>query len=103
LFFMVKLKVHEPRQTSSGVDESGTNRDESAGRLGRIRGASESSAPCSATQATETRNHCMPTFATTAHDTGRPTSTRGRQREAQQSITQQECSAANRLRTATAA
>ena len=40
---------------------------------------------------------------TTSHDTGQHIPTRGRQREAQQPVTQQERSAANRLRTTMAA
>ncbi len=45
----------------------------------------------------------MATATTTATDTGQQTPTRGRQREAQQPVTQQERSAAQRLRTTMAA
>jgi hypothetical protein len=45
----------------------------------------------------------MSTATTTSHDTGQHVSPRGRQREAQQSVTQQERSAANRLRATMAA
>jgi hypothetical protein len=45
----------------------------------------------------------MSTATTTSHDTGQQVSPRGRQREAQQPVTQQERSAANRLRTTTPA
>ena len=45
----------------------------------------------------------MATATTTSTDTGQTNSTRGRQREAQQPVTQQERSAANRLRTTMAA
>jgi hypothetical protein len=45
----------------------------------------------------------MATATTTSTDTGQHTPTRGRQREAQQAVTQQERSAANRLRTTMAA
>ena len=45
----------------------------------------------------------MSTATTTSHDTGQQTSPRGRQREAQQPATQQERSAAHRLRTTMAA
>lgn len=45
----------------------------------------------------------MATATTTSTDTGQHTPTRGRQREAQQPVTQQERSAANRLRTTMAA
>jgi hypothetical protein len=45
----------------------------------------------------------MSTATTTSTDTGQYTPTRGRQREAQQPVTQQERSAANRLRTTMAA
>jgi hypothetical protein len=41
----------------------------------------------------------MATATTTSTDTGQHTPTRSRQREAQQPVTQQERSAANRLRT----
>ena len=41
----------------------------------------------------------MSTATTTSHDTGQQVSPRGRQREAQQPVTQQERNAANRLRT----
>jgi len=45
----------------------------------------------------------MSTATTTSHDPGQQVSPRGRQREAQQPVTQQERSAANRLRTTMAA
>ena len=45
----------------------------------------------------------MSTATTTSTDTGQHTPTRGRQREAQQPVTQQERSAASRLRTKIAA
>jgi hypothetical protein len=45
----------------------------------------------------------MSTATTTSTDTGQHTPTRGRQREAQQPVTQQERSAAQRLRTKIAA
>jgi hypothetical protein len=45
----------------------------------------------------------MSTATTTSTDTGQHTPTRGRQREAQQPVTQQERSAANRLRATMAA
>ena len=45
----------------------------------------------------------MSTATTTSTDTGQHTPTRGRQREAQQPVTQQERSAAQRLRTTMAA
>ena len=45
----------------------------------------------------------MSTATTTSHDTGQQTSPRGRQREDQQPVTQQERSAAQRLRTTMAA
>jgi hypothetical protein len=45
----------------------------------------------------------MPTATTTSHDTGQQTSLNSRQREAQQPVTQQERSAAQRLRTTMAA
>jgi hypothetical protein len=45
----------------------------------------------------------MSNATTTSTDTGQHTPTRGRQREAQQSVTQQERSAAQRLRTTMAA
>jgi len=45
----------------------------------------------------------MLTATTTSTDTGQHTPTRGRQREAQLPVTQQERSAANRLRTTMAA
>jgi hypothetical protein len=45
----------------------------------------------------------MSTATTTSTDTGQHTSTRGRQREAQQPVSQQERSAAERLRTTMAA
>ena len=45
----------------------------------------------------------MSTATTTSHDTSQQTSPRGRQREAQQPATQQERSAAQRLRTTMAA
>ena len=45
----------------------------------------------------------MPTATTTSTDTGQHTPTRGRQREAQQLVTEQERSAANRLRATMAA
>ena len=45
----------------------------------------------------------MSTATTTSHETGQHTPTRGRQREAQQPVTQQERSAAQRLRTMMAA
>jgi hypothetical protein len=45
----------------------------------------------------------MSTATTTSTDTDQHTPTRGRQREAQQPVTQQERSAANRLRTTMAA
>ena len=50
----------------------------------------------------ETAIH-MSTATTTSHDTGQQVSPRGRQREAQQPVTQQERNAANRLRTTMAA
>jgi hypothetical protein len=43
------------------------------------------------------------TTTSTSHDTGQHTSTRGGQREAHQPVTQQERSAAQRLRTTMAA
>ena len=43
-------------------------------------------------------NHFMPTATTTSHDTGQQVSPRGLHREAQQPVTQQERSAAHRLR-----
>ena len=45
----------------------------------------------------------MSTATTTSHDAGQHTPTHGRQREAQQPVTQQERSTANRLRTTMAA
>ena len=45
----------------------------------------------------------MSTATTTSNDTGQHTPTRGRQRDTQQPVTQQERSAANRLRTTMAA
>ncbi len=45
----------------------------------------------------------MATATTTSTDTGQHTPTRGRQRESHQTVTQQERSAANRLRTTMAA
>ena len=45
----------------------------------------------------------MSTATTTSHDTGQQTSERGRQREVQQPVTQQERSAAQRPRTTMAA
>jgi hypothetical protein len=45
----------------------------------------------------------MSTATTTSHDTAQQVFPRGRQRETQQSVTQQERSAASRLRTTMAA
>ena len=45
----------------------------------------------------------MSTATTTSNDTGQHTPTRGRQRDTQQPVTQQERSAANRLRATMAA
>ena len=80
----------------SSWDESGKYRDETGAR--RSLATAQPLLPQN-----QNSNHFMSTATTTSHDTGQHVSPRGRQREAQQSVTQQERSAANRLRATMAA